>query len=260
MRKTIREKEPVRPEHAAGDAARRGTDDHGASAARPDTSKLLHQLKGDLDWIVMKCLEKDRTRRYETANGLAADLKRHLNNEPVVARPPSAAYRFQKAFRRNKLVFTAGAAVAAALVGWDWRQHLAGSSRNPAPSGRAAECEQQNKAEVAVKASDGETEQQRADAQAQKASESEQQSRRLLYASDMNLAQQALKLNNLGRARRLLDRHRPQPGEEDLRGWEWRYLWQLTRSSALVTLTNRPTRGFSVSFSPDGTRLAVGWW
>ena len=54
-----------------------------------DTSKLMHQLKGDLDWIVMKCLEKDRTRRYETANGLAADLKRHLNNEPVVARPPS---------------------------------------------------------------------------------------------------------------------------------------------------------------------------
>jgi hypothetical protein len=64
----------------------------------------------------MKCLEKDRQRRYETANGLAADLKRHLNNEPVVARPPSAAYRFQKAFRRNKLVFAAGTAVAAALI------------------------------------------------------------------------------------------------------------------------------------------------
>ena len=77
----------------------------------------------------------------------------------------------------------------------------------------------------------------------------------------MNLAQQSLKLNNLGKARRLLDRHRPQPGEEDLRGWEWRYLWQLTRSSALVTLTNRPTtRGFDVSFSPDGTCLAVGWY
>ena len=73
-------------------------------------------LRGDLDWIVMKCLEKDRTRRYETANGLAADIKRHLNNEPVVARPPSAAYRFQKAFRRNKLAFAAGTAVAAALV------------------------------------------------------------------------------------------------------------------------------------------------
>src|ERR1019366_10590414 len=76
----------------------------------------------------------------------------------------------------------------------------------------------------------------------------------------MNLAQQSLKLNNLGLARRLLERHRPQPGEEDLRGWEWRYLWQLTRSSALVTLTNRPTRsGSSLSFSPDGNRLAMAW-
>jgi hypothetical protein len=50
--------------------------------------KLIHLLRGDLDWIVMKCLEKDRSRRYETANGLAADLKRYLGNEPVVARPP----------------------------------------------------------------------------------------------------------------------------------------------------------------------------
>src|SRR4029077_16395139 len=102
--------------------------------------------------------------------------------------------------------------------------------------------------------------QQRADIQARKATENQQQAQRLLYASEMNLGQQALKQNNRGRARRLLDRHRPHPGEEDLRGWEWRYLWQLTRSAALVTLTNRPTRGFSVSFSPDGTRLAVGWF
>jgi eukaryotic-like serine/threonine-protein kinase len=62
----------------------------------------VHLVRGDLDWIVMKCLEKDRTRRYETANGLAADLLRHLNNEPVLARPPSKAYRFQKMVRRNK--------------------------------------------------------------------------------------------------------------------------------------------------------------
>jgi tetratricopeptide (TPR) repeat protein len=64
----------------------------------------------------MKCLEKDRTRRYETANGLAADLKRHVNHEPVTARPPSAAYKFQKAFHRNKLVFTAALVVFAALA------------------------------------------------------------------------------------------------------------------------------------------------
>ena len=125
---------------------------------------------------------------------------------------------------------------------------------------RARNGEQQQRLQAQSAQRIAETEQQRADAQAQKASESQQQSRRLLYAADMNLAQQSLKLNNLGKARRLLDRHRPQPGEEDFRGWEWRYLWQLTRSSALVTLTNRPTRGFSLSFSPDGSRLAVGWY
>ena len=97
MRKTIREKEPVRPSTRL--ATLQGEELTTTAKRRSaDTSKLLHQLKGDLDWIVMKCLEKDRARRYETANGLAADLKRHLNNEPVVARPPSAAYRFQKAW------------------------------------------------------------------------------------------------------------------------------------------------------------------
>ena len=64
----------------------------------------------------MKCLEKDRTRRYETANGLAADLKRHLSNEAVVARPPTPLYRFQKMVRRNKLAFAAAGAVMAALL------------------------------------------------------------------------------------------------------------------------------------------------
>src|SRR6185436_6990409 len=78
--------------------------------------KLIHLVRGDLDWIVMKCLEKDRTRRYETANGLAMDLQRHLNNEPVVARPPSTVYRFQKLVRRNRGAAFAVAAVLTVLV------------------------------------------------------------------------------------------------------------------------------------------------
>jgi serine/threonine protein kinase len=114
MRKIIREKEPQRPSTRFATLA---GEDLTTTAKRrsADTAKLMHQLKGDLDWIVMKCLEKDRSRRYETANGLAADLKRHLNNEPIVARPPSTAYKFQKAFRRNKVAFSAGLVVAAAL-------------------------------------------------------------------------------------------------------------------------------------------------
>ena len=267
MRKTIREKEPPRPSTRL--ATLQGEELTTTAKRRSaDTSKLLRQLKGDLDWIVMKCLEKDRTRRYDTANGLAFDLKRHLNNEPVLARPPSAAYKFQKAYRRNKLVFAAVGAVAGALllgvVVSTWQavratQATKAESRQRLVAEGAQAQAQTRQREAEVERSHAEAEQQRADAQARKASESQQQSRRLLYASDMNLAQQALKLNNLGKARRLLDRHRPQPGEEDLRGWEWRYLWRLTRSSALVTLTNRPVRGFDVSFSPDGTRLAVGW-
>src|SRR5262249_16583387 len=83
MRKTIREREPVRP--STRFATLEGEDLTTTAKRRSaDKYKLIHQLKGDLDWIVMKCLEKDRTRRYETANGLAMDLKRHLNNETVV--------------------------------------------------------------------------------------------------------------------------------------------------------------------------------
>ena len=67
--------------------------------------QLIHLVRGDLDWIVMKCLEKDRARRYETANGLADDVMRHLEDEPVLARPPGRVYRLQKLVRRNKLVF-----------------------------------------------------------------------------------------------------------------------------------------------------------
>ena len=115
MRKTIREKEPQRPSTRL---ATLGADQLTTTAKRrsADTSKLLHQLKGDLDWIVMKCLEKDRQRRYDTANGLAADLKRHLDNEPVVARPPSQLYRLQKMVRRNKAATVGVASVALALV------------------------------------------------------------------------------------------------------------------------------------------------
>jgi WD40 repeat protein len=240
LRQIIREKEPLRPSTKLntlpGDARTTA-----GKRRQTDAGKLVHQLQGDLDWIVMKCLEKDRTRRYDTANGLAMDIQRHLSCEPVLARPPSKFYEFQKTVRRHKFGFASAAAIIFVL--------MVGITLTTWQAVRA------------TRATKGEFDQRIAAQTAQtKAAENEQKSRRLLYASDMNLAQQALKVNNLGRARRLLERHRPQPGEEDLRGWEWRYLWQLTRSGALITLTNRPTPGISVSFSPDGTRLAVSWW
>jgi tetratricopeptide (TPR) repeat protein len=89
-----------------------------AQRRHSEAPKLIHLLRGDLDWIVMKALEKDRTRRYETANGLAMDVQRYLHNEPVVARPPSTIYKFQKLALRNKTIFAAaGAGMAALIIG-----------------------------------------------------------------------------------------------------------------------------------------------
>ena len=115
MRRTIREKEPMRPSTSLSTMP---DDDLGTMAQRRglDAPKLVTQLRGDLDWVVMKCLEKDRARRYETASGLAKDIWCHLNNEPVVARPPDKFYRFQKLVRRNQRTFVVTGALAAALV------------------------------------------------------------------------------------------------------------------------------------------------
>src|SRR5260221_5369231 len=115
MRPTIREEEPLKPSTRLGTMAADALTTT-ANHRHIDAPKLIHLLRGDLDWIVMKSLEKDRVRRYETANGLARDIERHLKNEPVVARPPSNLYRFQKLVRRNKLAFAAAAAIATVLV------------------------------------------------------------------------------------------------------------------------------------------------
>jgi serine/threonine protein kinase len=124
MRRTIREKEPVRPstrlnqELTTRSERRKQKAEMNEAASRRlvQLRRLIELLRGDLDWIVMKCLEKDRTRRYATANALASDVQHHLDMEPVSARPPSQLYRFQKLVRRNKLAFAAAGAVVAALV------------------------------------------------------------------------------------------------------------------------------------------------
>jgi len=110
MCKTIRETVPVRP----STRLRQSTSDS-ASASSPLATGPC-PLATDLDWIVMKCLEKDRTRRYGTANELVMDISRHQNDEPIVARPPSTVYRLQKLVRRNRLAVVATAAVTTALV------------------------------------------------------------------------------------------------------------------------------------------------
>jgi WD40 repeat protein/serine/threonine protein kinase len=115
MRRTIREKQPLRPSTQLSSMVQGEL----ASVARQRQTEppaLVHLIRGDLDWIVMKALEKERARRYETANGLAMDVKRHLEGEPVVARPPSAGYRLRLLARKHRLLFAAGSAVLISLV------------------------------------------------------------------------------------------------------------------------------------------------
>ena len=91
-----------------------------AEGRRTEARKLAQLVRGDLDWVVMKALEKDRTRRYATANELAQDIKRYLNEEPVEARPPSAAYRVRKRLakwsRRNRPLVASSTAVAVVAI------------------------------------------------------------------------------------------------------------------------------------------------
>ena len=115
IRRSIRETEPPRPSHRLKTSALDAL--QGLALARcSEPVKLIRELRSDLDCIVMKCLEKERSRRYDTVNGLAQDLERHLNQEPVLARPPSTLYRLQKTLQRHRLGFAAAAAVFLALA------------------------------------------------------------------------------------------------------------------------------------------------
>ncbi|MCO6046905.1 serine/threonine-protein kinase [Aeoliella sp. ICT_H6.2] len=109
----IREEDPPRPSTRASTSASLATI---ADNRKTEATRLGAMIRGELDWVVMKALDKDRSRRYETANGLAMDVERYLKDEPVVAGPPLARYRLAKFIKRNKVQVIAAAAVTAALV------------------------------------------------------------------------------------------------------------------------------------------------
>ncbi len=115
IRRVIREQDPVNPSIRLSKLT---TVDLTTIAdfRKSQPPNLIRVIRGDLDWIVMKALEKDRTRRYETANGLALDVQRFLADEAISARPPSALYRFHKTVRRHKILFLAISSITLFLV------------------------------------------------------------------------------------------------------------------------------------------------
>ncbi len=202
---------------------------HTAERRRSDVPRLRNELKGDLDWIVLKCLEKDRVRRYESVGALAQDIQRSLHNEPVEARPPTWSYRLGKAVERNRVVFLSGTILAVTLAlaavfstAMAWRERVART--------------------VAERATG------RAETEALAA-------RRAAYAADILSARTALDEGNPGRARSLLSAYFPKPGEPDLRGLEWRWLSWESRDDSMKALPH-PGLVRLLAMSPDGARFA----
>ena len=247
MQRIIAEEEPQRPSTRLstlqGEQRSLIAKNRGASDLTLD--KLF---PGDLDWIVMKCLEKDRARRYETATGLASDIQRHLDNEPVMARPPSAAYRLQKLVRRHQLAFGAAAALSVTLVlgivGSTWQAIRATRAEQEALAARNKERELRQTADAA---------RQDESRQRQRAESDESKLVHELYVAKMNVVRQAWEENSLERVRTLLQ----ETSTYADRGFEWFY-WQRQMHLDLKTLRCHREGIHALAYSPDGKRMVTG--
>jgi WD40 repeat protein/serine/threonine protein kinase len=293
IRRIIKEEEPPKPStrlSTLGDRLSKVS-----TQRNTDPGKLSALVRGDLDWIVMKALEKDRTRRYDTASAFAADVRRFLSDEMVEARPPSAWYRFRKMARRSKAaVTTAGLVAAALLLGTGvsvWQAVRATHAEAEALAARDREAEQRMAAEEQRKL---------AMAAAADARHSEQTAReneaKAAASADLAMQQQrrANEQEQLARSQAQLAeiaRHKAMVSEEnaerrlyafqiasaqrawetssipnlihyldlcrlELRGWEHQYLYSLANHyQQILPLTFENVQ--HLAFSPDGRRLAV---
>jgi WD40 repeat protein/serine/threonine protein kinase len=237
----IREEEPPTPS-----ARLSKTDELPAVAAKRglEPKKLSGLVRGELDWIALKALEKDRNRRYDSASGLAQDIERYLGDEPVQACPPSAWYRFRKFARRNRAALATAAVVALALL----------TALVALAIGELRFRAEQHDKWIA--------ERQRGDAQEQEAIKERQRAeasegwRRTAYFRQIALALGEYRSNNLVRASEMLgDKHCP----GDLRHWEWHYLERLCRSDLDTVSLGGPDALLNAAFSPDGGRVALSF-
>ena len=248
MIRIIREEEPSKP------STRLSTDASLPSLAairQTDPKKLTALLKGELDWVVMKCLEKQRDRRYETANGLARDIERHLNDEPVEARPPSAGYRLSKFARKHRAGIVTISLVAVSLVlglGASLWQAVR-ATRAEALATKRFQSEQTAR-EAAQTAQEGERKHRLI------ATSAQQLAQRREYDANMLLVQNDWERNNLEGFHSLLESLRPAEGD-DLRGFEWYYWWNRTHRG-FVDLAKHTGQVASIAYSPDGQLFASG--
>jgi WD40 repeat protein/tRNA A-37 threonylcarbamoyl transferase component Bud32 len=243
VRRMIRETDPPKPStrlRTLGDKLSAV-----ARHRRVEPAALSRLMRGDLDWIVMKCLEKDRTRRYETANGLARDIHRFLHNEPVSAAAPSTLYRALKFTRRHQAALVIAGTLATLLAGgvvvstWE------------AVRARHAETREKGQRDYAI------TQEQIARRQTALAEAEKLAAQQNLYAADMFRAQRAIQEGNFGLAQEALLAHLPRSDGVDLRGFEWHWFSRNCEGDKLFYLTGHSNTVKSVALSPNGKWIAA---
>jgi WD40 repeat protein len=243
MLRMVREVDPPRPSTKVSTAEALPS----IAASRDiDPEHLKRALKGDLDWIVMKALEKDRTRRYETANGFAADVLRHLANEPVVAAPPSRAYRMRKFVRKNRGQVIAASLVLAALV-----VGIVGTTLGLFQARRQEQIAQglaTQEAKARGKAEDLAAKEAKARAVADERAE---QLAREDYVNRVSRAYREVEDDNVSLAEDLLHGC---PAER--RGWEWHYVKRLCNLERLDLDIGGSVN--AVAFGADGVGIVSG--
>jgi WD40 repeat protein/serine/threonine protein kinase len=229
MRRIVREEEPPRPSVRV--TTLRATCTSACPKCRGEPRRLSHTLRGELDCIVMTAIDKDRTRRYDSAGSLAADVLRYLNNEPIQARPATVFRHAYKWLRRHPalafVILALHACGAIVLCGAMWHFY-------------------QMSVALAV-STDLRTESQL----------KEIGLRSQLYATDVGLAWQAWTEGDLSQARELLERHRPQGGAADLRGFEW-YLLNGRMTGELKTYSGHEAPILAAAVSLDDRWIVSG--
>ncbi len=280
LRRIIREEEPARPSTRISTLGQAATT---ASVKRRSDPKRLSQLfRGELDWIVMKALEKDRNRRYESASAFAADVERYLRDEPVLACPPSVSYRLGKFLRRNRGPVLAVAIVVLLLVAG-----VAGTSvglvqaveeseqkeeallatekerdqKEEALRKETAALQKEKEALQTVTTERDAKEQARKDEAAARARETRRrkEAERLLHASRLSQTLSHWEEGNVAAAREKLHEVlglRLDDDQETHDTWEYRYLNTTINHHGQRTFLGHTDAATSVAFSPDGKRIA----
>ena len=239
MRRHVIDKDPVKPSTKFSSSGAATVDI--SKQRKIDPSKLQRILKGELDWVIMKALEKDRNRRYVTANDFASDIERYLNDEAVIARPPSTSYRVGKLVRKNRGLVASVAAIGflllAGIIGTSYGLMKANEKTKLTEKAVVSQMIAVEKQAIAEK---------EAKKESVRARDSE-------AASKFQLAKARWDANRVAEARSLLQEIPPKYREN----FEWHFLDQYFRGSELTSYGNCE-RLSCVAFSPDGLLAATG--